>query len=130
MTQCEWSKNNLCQTLVVRGSITKPSCDGIHSACSPSRRLDLVDIRDWTPDSDNGKKERSNPMETIVSMSLAKRVTITAKLDLTTGATDYELKLTINTKPEDIHRLVRMLQASAPVELRFYSPQLVLVEEG
>lgn len=63
-------------------------------------------------------------------MSLAKRVVITAKLDLATGATDYELKLTINTDPEDMLRLIRILQSDAPVMLDFTSPQMELAEAG
>lgn len=69
-------------------------------------------------------------MKASISMSLTKKVTITAKLDLTTGATDYELKLTILTNPDDMHRLIRVLQSDAPAMLDFTSPQMELAEAG
>lgn len=69
-------------------------------------------------------------MKQSISMSLAKKATITAKLDLSSGSTDYDLKLTINSKPEDILALIRLLQSDAPVMLDFTSPQMELAEVG
>lgn len=49
MNQCQWSHTNLCQVFVLRGTDTKPTCDGRHSACLPSRGLNLEDIRHRKP---------------------------------------------------------------------------------
>ena len=128
MAQCQWSENNLCQIYRLKGTDTKPTCDGHHSVCMPSKGYQLEDIRDPRPSPGSNHNERREAMKAAISMSLAKKVTITAKLDLTTGAIDYELKLTINTNPEDIQRLIKVLQSDAPVMLDFTSPQMELVE--
>ena len=128
MAQCQWSQNSLCQIYRLKGTDTKPTCDGHHSACLASRGLKLEDIRDPRPTPGSNNNERSETMKQSISMSLAKKATITAKLDLATGATDYELKLTINTNPDDILRLIKVLQSDAPIMLDFTSPQMELGE--
>lgn len=45
MAKCNFSLNRLCQVKVLKGTVTKVTCDGHHAACLPSRGLNIEDIR-------------------------------------------------------------------------------------
>lgn len=129
MQKCQWSNElGLCEVFRVKDTDTKVSCDGLKDRkCSGNWGVE--DVRD-RPQNPSNNNERSEPVHQAISMSLAKKATITAKLDLSNGSTDYELKLTISAKPEDILNLIHLLQSDAPVMLDFTSPQMELAEVG
>lgn len=49
MKQCQWSQTNLCQVFLLKGSLTKVTCDGLKDR-SCSKNLDIEDIRHRKPD--------------------------------------------------------------------------------
>lgn len=131
MAKCEWSNPlGLCKVMVIKGTDTKVSCDGRHSACSSSRHLNIEDIRFRNQDPENEREVKTMVRE--VTIDLATIQSTRSKYASDTGRLVTTIQIETFLPPVAIAELLALQATGSPLHLVITSHQseLPLGAEG